>query len=314
MFWAALSDSMTAHVTENRTIAILPHKPSSIVMGCAETSRSASTSDHEVVSYDGGMSDSKSPVYHAPADDPAMAVAMRKARATFKYLWRELTWEYRRIVPAVELAAVKAAFGDAGGGPDDVEHMWLGEIHFDGDAIGATLLNEPNQVRSVRAGDGITLAPDQIEDWMYVMGGRVYGGFTIHTMRARMSLTERRAHDEAWGFDFGDPNHVALVPSWTPGADPEAEHPMSENMAQGLAEAIDANPVAFLVEADERGLTTLHSLALGGSAAGVRVLLEKGADPSQRTKSGKTARDFAEQMGWPRVIELLNAAERRGRA
>lgn len=260
------------------------------------------------------MTKPKSKVFHARTDDPAMDVAMRKARATFKYLWRELTWDYRRIIPALELAAVKAAFSDAESGPDDVEHMWLGEIEFDGDVIEATLLNQPNRVRSVRSGDRISLPPDQIEDWMYAMEGRAYGGFTVHAMRARMSVAERRGHDEAWGFEFGDPSHVALVPDWTPGADPEAEHPMSENMAQGFAEAIDANPAAFLVEGDARGLTTLHSLALGGSAACVRVLLAKGADPSQRTKSGKTARDLAEQMGWPRVIELLDAAQRRGRA
>ncbi len=65
----------------------------------------------------------KSPVFYAPGADPAILAASERARATFKYLWRELTWEYRRIIPALELAAVKAAFGDEGGHPDEVEHM-----------------------------------------------------------------------------------------------------------------------------------------------------------------------------------------------
>lgn len=249
------------------------------------------------------MSGPKSKVYHASSSDPAMDAAMRSARATFKYFWRELTWEYRRIVPALELAVVKAAFGDEGGGPDDVEHMWLSEVAFDGDTVSATLLNMPNTVRSVKAGDRIPLAPWQIEDWMYVIAGRVYGGFTVQRMRAGMSAKERRGHDEAWGFDFGDPNQVALVPS----GDLEAEHAMSENMAAKLAQAVDANPAAFLVHADEQGLTTLHSLALGGSAAGVKVLLAKGADASQRTRRGKSALDLAVLMEWPRVIAMLQA-------
>ncbi|MFZ5469584.1 MAG: DUF2314 domain-containing protein [Myxococcota bacterium] len=263
-----------------------------------------------------------SKVYGAPTGDPEMGEAMRKARATFKYLWRELTWEYRRIAPALELAAIKAAFAEEGES-SKVEHMWLNEIEFDGDTIVATLINQPNHLRSVRAGDRLTLTPDRIEDWMYVRSGRVYGGFTIQAMRARMSPAERRDHDQAWGFDFYDPSHVALVPDWSesakpglfgrvfgktsspPTADPEAEHPMSENMAEKLAGEIDRNREAFLHEADEHGLTTLHSMALGGSAACVRVLLAKGAEATRRTRSGKTPRDLAAQMGWPRVAELL---------
>lgn len=256
------------------------------------------------------MSDKKSPVYRASADDPALAAAMVRARATFKYLWRELTWEYRRIVPALDLAAVKAAFKDDRG--DDVEHMWLGEIAFDGDHITATLLNDPNDLKSVSAGDRITLAPEELEDWMYVSGGHVYGAFTVHAMRAKMSPAERRGHDEAWGFEFGDPSRVEVVPAWAPPApaDPDAEHPMSENMAPTLADAIDADPTAFLTKQDARGFTMLHSLALGGSAACVRVLLSKGASPSLRTKSGKTAGDLAQQMGWTRVVDLLHGTAR----
>lgn len=29
---------------------------------------------------------------------------------------------------------------------------------------------------------------------------------------ARMSADERRAHDKAWGLDFGDPTQIELVP------------------------------------------------------------------------------------------------------
>lgn len=255
---------------------------------------------------------SRSPVFFAPATDPVLRAATERAQSTFKYLWRELTWEYRRIVPGLDLAAVKAMFADEGARTEDAEHMWLGEVEFDGDRIEATLLNAPHVVRSVKAGDRVELPLDRLEDWMYAIEGRVYGGFTVHAMRARMALAERRAHDEAWGLDFGDPAAPALVPAWRPGlaADPEAEHPMSENMATSFASAIDQSPEGFLGGADPHGLTALHSLALGGSAACVRVLLDKGADPTRRTRSGKTPRDLAAAMGWPRVVALLDAATR----
>ncbi|HEX2675852.1 MAG TPA: DUF2314 domain-containing protein, partial [Polyangiales bacterium] len=155
-----------------------------------------------------------SEVFYASATDPAMAAASAAARATFKYFWRELTWEYRRIVPALPLAAVKMAFRDEGGHPDEVEHMWLDTVMFDGDVITATLVNRPNKLRSVKQGDVVTLTLETLEDWMYVLEDKVYGGATIQAMRKRMPAAERRAHDSAWGFDFGEPESVRLVPDW----------------------------------------------------------------------------------------------------
>ena len=238
------------------------------------------------------MSEPSSPVYFADAADPEMNAAMERARASFKYFWRELTWEYRRIVPALELAAIKAAFADDDSGPEDVEHMWLSDVAFDGDALSATLLNEPNHLKSIRGGDRVTLSLDRLEDWMYAMRGRVYGGHTVQAMRARMAPDERRGHDGAWGLEFGDPAAVMLVPDWSaraqPGllgrmfgakaihaaTDPDDEHPMSEAMATKLGEQIARDPRAWCESTDEHGLTTLHSLALGGSAACVKILLE----------------------------------------
>lgn len=254
----------------------------------------------------------KSPVVSAPADDEELAAAFAAARRTFKYFWREMTWEQRRIVPGTELSAVKAAFQDPGAPIEDVEHMWLGDVSFDGDVLEGTLLNAPNVVESVQKDDRIALAPDRIEDWMYAVSGRVFGAYTVQVLRARMEPDEREQHDDAWGFDFGDPKKVELVPRW-PGheGDPDREHPMSENMAAPLAGEIAKNPNAFLRSADPSGLTMLHAMALGGSAACVRVLLEKGADPLAKTRSGKTARSLAAQLGWPRVVDLLAAAEAR---
>lgn len=242
-----------------------------------------------------------SQVFYAQQDE-AMKRASAEARKTFKYFWRELTWEYRRIIPALELTAIKASFNDPGAPEDHAEHMWLNEISFDGDSIRATLINQPNRVRSVKAGDSVTLKSDDIEDWLLGLGGKAYGGFTIHVIRLGMEPNDRAEHDEAWGFDFGDapalPVHKGMRVI-------DDEHPMSANMSKELAKAVDQNPNAFLRDADESGLTMLHSLALGGSAACVEVLLAKGADVSRKTRSGKTAHELATQMGWPNVAALI---------
>lgn len=45
-------------------------------------------------------------------NDAEMREAYRRAQAKFRYVWRGLVWERRRIVPALDLARVKAYFTD----------------------------------------------------------------------------------------------------------------------------------------------------------------------------------------------------------
>ena len=42
---------------------------------------------------------SESQVFLFPNGDPKMQGAYEQARATFRYLWREIAWERRRIIP-----------------------------------------------------------------------------------------------------------------------------------------------------------------------------------------------------------------------
>ena len=51
-------------------------------------------------------------------DDPEIVAAGKTARGKFRYFWRELSWEYRRIVPGLDVAAFKVPFSD--GDEDDV--------------------------------------------------------------------------------------------------------------------------------------------------------------------------------------------------
>lgn len=266
-----------------------------------------------------------------------MEAAAGKARQTFKYFWREMAWEQRRIVPGLDLAAVKGAFSDPpelrkrSSGGLEVEHMWLVDVEFDGKQIEATLINSPHSLRSVQEGDRVTLAGKQLCDWMYVIHGFVYGGFTVDVLRSRMSKGERSQHDQAWGFDFGAVGMVHLVPpdyigdppvkkkglfSFLGGAGPAAqdhakvagaEHPMSVNMRESLEQALKKDP-QFVDQADDRGYTLLHQLALAGSWDGVDVCLKHGADPQAPAPNGMTPYALAKSLGWKRVMDRLQKA------
>jgi uncharacterized protein len=260
------------------------------------------------------MSDSQpSKVYMFDVNDPEMQKAYEDARATFRYFWREIAWERRRIVKGLDLACVKAPFSDdesAVGSQEnpDIEQMWLGEIDFDGKFISGRLRNAPNGLQTVKQGDSAHFRLREITDWMYAIGGEVYGAYTVNLMRARMGTRERKDHDGAWGLNFGDPKKIRLVPQkkgWFGKVNVEAEeHPMSISMAPKLEEQLAQNP-SMLHEKDDKGWTILHDEALAGSAPTVAVLLKCGADPSALTTDGATPMQLAKALGWDKVVALL---------
>lgn len=53
---------------------------------------------------------SESIVYGIDQENKLMNRAFEQARSTFKYFWRELYWENRRIIPALDFAMVKVPF------------------------------------------------------------------------------------------------------------------------------------------------------------------------------------------------------------
>src|SRR5262249_35107387 len=160
-------------------------------------------------------------------------------------------WERRRIVPALDLACVKAPFTDGPGAPrpkdvPEAEHMWLSEVDFDGKVVSGVLLNAPNWLKTIKEGDAARIPLNQISDWMYAISGAVFGAYTVNLLRSRMGRRERAEHDAAWGLNFGDPAKIRVGPEANKGggllqswfgkkspADPD-EHPMSVNMAASL--------------------------------------------------------------------------------
>jgi uncharacterized protein YegJ (DUF2314 family) len=267
------------------------------------------------------MSESQpSRVFLADNSDPEMQRAYENARATFRYFWREVAWERRRIVPALDLACVKAPFSDGEQGTrtqdtPEVEHMWMSEINFDGQEVSGVLMNAPNWLKTIKEGDAVRIPLSQISDWMYVISGEVFGAYTVNLLRSRMGRRERQEHDSAWGLNFGDPTNIRVAPepnkgggllkSWFGRREADTgEHPMSVNMAVSLKDQLAKDP-SLVSATDDRGWTLLHQEALAGSTATVKLLLAAGADPKAVTNHGMTPLQLAKSLGWDNVVALL---------
>ncbi|SHE45726.1 DUF2314 domain-containing protein [Pedobacter caeni] len=244
--------------------------------------------------------------FFSKADNPEMNNAFHKAQETFKYFWRELSWEHHRIVPALDLAFAKVAFMENVSYQTEpiVEHMWISEVDFDGYSISGVLVNDPIELSNVQNGDFVEVPLNQISDWLFTSGGKTYGGFTIQVLRSGMDNQERKEHDEAWGLDFGDYNDISIVYEQKQRPENLIEHPMSINMKESLAKFIKEQP-AELSNQDDAGYTILHRETVAGNRTSVEVLLQLGADKNVKTAEGKSALDLAKQVGWEQIIPLL---------
>lgn len=269
----------------------------------------------------------KDPVFRTD-ESVKVEEASLKARQTFKFFWRELSWEYRRIVPGLDLAGVKVRFKieDPGRNEPQWEYLWLGAIEFDGMNIKGQLLNDPKWIRSYVSGDYVEVHFGKMSDWMYALEGKVYGGYTVNLMRSQMSKQERLNHDKAWGLTFSDAKIIKIVPrdttptrrvtifsklfplresSLTIQQLERTEHPMSVNMEQKIREGLSTNP-SRINSTDSEGWTMLHREALAGNLIPVRILAEMGADLSLKIAAGRTALDLAKLMGWPLIVDFLD--------
>lgn len=260
-------------------------------------------------------------IFFAEGDDPKMIEAFKNAQETFKYFWRELSWESRRIIPGLTVACVKVGFSQNRNDDDPVvEHMWINDINFDGEQITGVLINDPYELTNIQNGDEVTIPLNQISDWLFAIQGsspkglsklfssslpRAYGGFTIQAMRSEMTNKERKDHDKAWGLDFGDFNEVLLVNEQKEKPENLIEHPMSINMKEKLQDFLKQNPNEIDYQ-DEDGFSLLHRETIAGNRTSVSVLLEFGVNKEMKTNQGKTALDIAKQLNWEHLIPVLN--------
>lgn len=262
------------------------------------------------------------------AKAPEMQRAYQTAQASFRFFWRELSWEMRRIVPGLDMSMVKLPFTDGPrtDGKSEFEHMWIGDIDFDGDTISGTLLNSPNWLTAVAEGDSVSMPFGHLTDWMMTADGRAYGGFTVNLMRSRMGSKERQQHDQAWGLDFGDPSDVQIEIQRAPkpkgglftglfsrGARSQeaptafSDHPMCVNMIPKIEGQLQADR-SIANHIGEDGWTLLHQESLAGNFGVVKLLVAFGADLSVLSPNGYTASELARKVGWTEIVDFLQSA------
>jgi uncharacterized protein YegJ (DUF2314 family) len=132
------------------------------------------------------------PDYVRLEDDETMDRAITKARETYQDFVAALEGNNSRF----DGFAIKKPFPTPDGGQ---EHIWINEVRWDGAKFLGRINNEPVDTTAVKFGDAVTVAPEELSDWMYVDGNRLIGGFTVRVLHFRSSAQEQRSFTQQTG-------------------------------------------------------------------------------------------------------------------
>lgn len=109
-------------------------------------------------------------IYQKPADDPALQEAAHIARSR----WDEFVEAF--TTSKGENFSAKFPFADG----DQIEHMWIVVTAVEDSTIRGTLGNEPTVLTNISEGDAVERRLDELEDWLFMRNGALFGGFSLH--------------------------------------------------------------------------------------------------------------------------------------
>jgi uncharacterized protein YegJ (DUF2314 family) len=132
-------------------------------------------------------------IVRVPNDDPDMAAAKRKARATL----REFLALAANPKPSMQGFALKVAIRHANG----TEFIWVNPFERKGPAFIGRLANTPRDIPNLKFGQRIKFTESEIFDWMYRENGKMKGNFTACALLKRETRASADAFKKKFGLD-----------------------------------------------------------------------------------------------------------------
>lgn len=144
-------------------------------------------------------------VYSFSGEDEKMTWAIEKARLTLHYFISRLSEPNNGQI----YFSVKVKID----GDDKTEHIWLIDPDIDGEGnLFGTVSNNPLQVNTVKINQRIGVKESLITDWFIVENGKMIGGYTIRTIREKLSGNDLSEFDHELGGtikDYGEDHFIA---------------------------------------------------------------------------------------------------------
>jgi uncharacterized protein YegJ (DUF2314 family) len=125
-------------------------------------------------------------------EDKQMDRAIENAQRTLGFFMAAV----RAKKPGDEEFEIKQAFVDG----DKVEHVWIRGVTFDGKNFHGKVDNRPVDVKNVHEGQRVTVAPQDVDDWMFLKDGKLIGAYTTRVLYARLTPAEKAEFDKNSGY------------------------------------------------------------------------------------------------------------------
>lgn len=114
--------------------------------------------------------------------DARMNTAIEQARALLPLFFQEFA-----STTAPGAFTIKVGLATNGGGH---EHIWVGDLHYEGNQLVGNLINEPYDLPGMRLGSQVAINNDDISDWTIATPDGVYGGYTTRVMLEDMPAAQ----------------------------------------------------------------------------------------------------------------------------
>lgn len=131
-------------------------------------------------------------------DDIEMNTAIQKAQETLPSFIQAFQSPTRTQTDFL----IKARFPYGNG--NDAEHIWIGDLSYKNNQFEGFLVNEPIYLQNIKLGDKVTVQISDISDWMIIDDNKLFGGYTIHVLRNRMTKSEQEQFNQDFGVVIPD--------------------------------------------------------------------------------------------------------------
>jgi uncharacterized protein YegJ (DUF2314 family) len=131
--------------------------------------------------------------FQVPADDPDMAVAMRKARTTLPHF---LSLAQNPKSSMKNFGVKVAVPADAG-----YEFFWIRPFENNGTEFSGRLRNTPRAAKNLKINDVVSFPQDNIVDWTYLDDGKMMGNFTACALLKKESKASADAFKRQYGLE-----------------------------------------------------------------------------------------------------------------
>ncbi|MGE0045422.1 MAG: YegJ family protein [Hyphomonadaceae bacterium] len=143
------------------------------------------------------------PVVHYADDDAEMNAARAEARRTYPMFLAQ----FRAASPGARQRDYMVKLG-LDGVFGRLEHIWVDNLHIEGDRIVGALANEPVELANMFRGSPVVVEEARVSDWAIISPQGMYGNFTTRVMMRDIAPDEAARLREVLA-------PTALPPGWS---------------------------------------------------------------------------------------------------